>query len=53
MSRYIPLTALGCLATIGYLAYVCVTHGDGVALAAFMGFLGLLGGWLCAGRKTA
>lgn len=38
------------LGTAGYGMYVTLTHGDGVAFAAFIGFLSLIGGY-CFGAK--
>lgn len=40
------------LGTAGYGLYVTITHGDGVALAAFIGFLSLIGGY-CFGKHGA
>lgn len=41
---------LAICATLGYSMYVILIHGDGTVFAAFIGFLGLIGGW-CLGRN--
>jgi len=44
--------AIALMGTSAYALYVTVTHGDGVALAAFIGFLSLIGGY-CFGKHGA
>lgn len=37
---------MGAFITVGYVAYVVVTHGDGIAFGAFCAAIGTLGGYL-------
>ncbi len=45
------IIAIAVLLTVGYIAYIALTHGDGVAFAAFVGGIVGLGGYL-VGRRT-